>query len=591
MVFDNPRARACGKALRRRLMRSKNEHERALLSRVVKFPFDQYPDYTAPWHLLLHERQRWEHVWSVIYIIEKLRQPTGSRMGQPIELLPFQVMILLAFLGPEDARGIRIVREGLMTLSRKNGKTSLVAATVTALMALHPENHGLLGQEIQVGASDRDQAGITHQMVERFIHLDDSLGINQKFRSVPSKKTVQHLKTLSQLRCLSSDAHRHYGGNPAIVLLDEIGNVSSSAAEEFYSVLTSAFGAQEEPLTLLFSTQAPVDQHFFSQQVDLAKAVNEGRVDNPSFAGFVFSVPETDDNGNEVDPYDESLWHLSNPGLGSIVRIEDIRDRAKKAKELPSLENKFRLLRLNQRVSETSAFISRTVWEENIGVVPDELRGRTCWLGVDLSETTDLTALVALFEPGIEDLDGRLPVVPSFWIPGDDLRGRVQRDHVPYDAWVKAGYVDASSARTVDYHLVAEKIVWYMQNCEVRGVGFDRYRMKYLRQALDDLGYYFDPKDDSFLVPIGQGFVSQTRSVEVLETLLLNRQLSHGGNPVLRWNASNAVLARDPSNNRKFEKAKSFGRIDGVVALAMAAHVRADHAIGVPSFDLAAIIG
>ena len=206
------------------------------------------------------------------------------------------------------------------------------------------------------------------------------------------------------MRCLSSDAHRHHGGNAAIILIDEIGNVSSAQAEEFYSVLTTGDGAQAEPLTFLFSTQAATDQHFFSVAVDRAKAINEGKLTPDSFAGFVFELPETDADGEKVDPYDEDYWYLANPGMGTITNVRSIRDWATKAKEMPSLENKYRLLKLNQRVSETSGYVSRTVWEDNAaGGLPDpsELYGRPCWLGLDLSETTDLTALVALFEPAL----------------------------------------------------------------------------------------------------------------------------------------------------------------------------------------------
>jgi len=589
----NPRARACYDHLRHSLDEApEGSSQQLLLERAIQFPFKRYPDTTAPWHLLMHNpaHMRWDHVLDVVEVIDSLRQPTGSSMGQPLHLEPFQILILLAFLGPEDpVTGLRIIREGLMTLARKQGKTMLVSGLTTALMCLDPDHHGLRGQEIQVGASDRDQAGITHQMCSRMVELDDTLGIREKFRSTPSTKRLQHLRTLTQLRCLSADAHRHHGGNAAIVLLDEMGNVASAQAEEFYSVLTTGFGAQKEPLTFLFSTQAPVDQHFFSIAVDRAKAINEGRLPPGSFAGFVFEVPELDADGERVDPFDESVWYLGSPGLGTVADPADIRDWAKKAQELPSLENKFRLLKLNQRVSETSAFVSRLVWEANAGASGD-LYGRACWLGVDLSETTDLTALVALFEPRTPDEP--LPVLAHFWIPGEGLATRAKRDHVPYDVWAEQGLIDTASAQTVDYSRVAEQIIEYLSDYEVMGIAFDRFRMKYLKAALADLGYEW-PEESNFLIPIGQGFVDQSRSVQVLEDLLLNRKIAHAANPILKWNAANAVVVRDPAGNRKFNKAKSYGRIDGLVALAIAAHARADAGLMMsdPAFDVAAIVG
>ena len=544
-----------------------------LYRRIIEFEFEKYPNYTAPWHLLTWPHMRWDHVYQVVQVMESLRQPTGSNVGAALTLQPFQVMIVLAILGPEDPENeLRMVREGLLTLSRKNGKTLLVSAIATALMVIHPEDYGLMGQEIQIGASDREQAGIMYGMADRMVSMDEDIGISGKFHSVPSSKKMTHRSTMSTLKCLSSDAYRAHGGNPAVVLLDEIGNVPANAAEEFYSVLTTGFGAQNEPLTMLLSTQAPNDQHFFSLQVDRAKRVNEGMIEDPQFAGFVFAVPDQDAVGNEIDAFDENAWYLGNPGLGTIANWPDMRDWAKKAKELPSLKNKFENLKLNRRVSETSSFVTKSTWKSNVGytIDPDDLVGRQCYMGLDLSETTDLTAKVLLFE----DIgDGRMPVLAQFWIPGDDLRGRIHRDKVPYDVWVDQGLVDASSAKTIDYGKVAASIVEDMEKYDVQGIGFDRWRMKFLRAQLTELGFEWSA-EDNFLIEIGQGFKDQSRTIEVLEGLLLNERCAHGGNPVLTWCAANTVVARDPAGSRKFEKTKSYGRIDGLVALGLAAHVR-----------------
>ena len=570
------RALECKRALQHRLEGATETAEREILGRVLQFPFEDYPDTAVPWHLLEHERMRWDHVHDVIYLIENLRQPTGSSVGARLTLQPFQVMIILAFLGPESEDGLRVVKEGLLTLARKSGKTALVAGITTALMILHPDHHGLKGQEIQVGAADREQAGITHQMIERMVQMDDRLGISERFRSTPSRKTVQHLRTLTTLRCLSSDAHRHHGGNPAVVLLDELGNVSNAAAEEFYSVLTTGFGAQKEPLTLMFSTQAAVDQHFFSLQVDRAKRINEGREEPGSFAGFVFTLPETDAAGNDTDPHDEKLWHLANPGIDTITSRDDIREWSKKARALPDLENKYRLLRMNQRVSATSAFVSRTVWEANThadAFDDADLLGRPCTIGIDLSETTDLTALVAVFEP--LEPDGPMPVLPYFWIPGDGILERAHRDKVPYDVWARQGVIDTMSSKVVDYGRIADRIIQLFSDCEVRGIGFDRWKWKYLRQALKEKGYEWDDDEaKSFLISIGQGFKDSPRTLDLLEQALLERKLAHRGNPILNWNAANCVVERDAAMNRKVAKNRSYGRVDGMVALGIALHAR-----------------
>lgn len=576
LPFANPLAVAAGNLVKTKLasLNASAVSERYVLSRIAEFPFAQYPDYCLPWHLLAHERMRWDHVALLAKIIENLRQPTGGNVGKPIgKLLHFQMLMLLLVFGPEADDGKRLVKEALFTIGRKNAKTTTIAGVVTALMGVSPEQGGLVGQEIQVGAADRNQAGITHKMVERFVAMDETIGFADRFRSVPSKKTVVHSTTLTQLECLSSDAYRAHGSNPAIVLLDELGNVPGSVAEEFYGVLTSAFGAQPEPLTLMFSTQAETDTHVFSQQVDRAKRVNTGVIEDNEFAGFVFAVPVQDEQGIEVDIYDERWWPLANPGLGAILSWDDMRNAAKRAKELPSQANNFRRFRLNQRVTGAAGFLTRSIWNENGGSVDIErLVGQPCYAGLDLSETTDLSSLVLVFEP--IDSTERFPVLSFFWIPGDGLQERSRRDHVPYSHWLAKGYVAASPGPSVSYRQIAEKISWAMDTFIVGAIGYDRYRMKFLRHELKQFGHEWDPKDQSFMVEIQQGFITQTRTVELLEDMAVSGRLIHGDNPVLNWNVANTVVVRDPANNRKFDKAKSYGRIDGTVALGMALHAR-----------------
>lgn len=591
LKFDNRLARKCGRYVRNRAkaLRAMKEPgpdrvvELEVLERIAGFPFEKYPDWSVPWHLIQWNPKsvRWQFVADVLYVMESLKQPTGSAAGQPMVMQPFQSMVVMCFLGPTDPKtGFRLVTEGLLTLARKNAKTTTIAALVVALMSLDPVETRLFAQEIQVGASDKEQAGIMYGMAERFIQLDRDLNLMGAFHPTPHKKLMRHVRTLSTFKCLSSDVHRQHGGNPAIVLIDEIGNIPDTQARKFYSVLTSGDGAQNEFLPIMLSTQADSDTHIFSQQVDKGKRVNEGMLNDNTFAAFVFSVPELDDDEKETDPFDESLWHLANPGLGTIVSWKSLRTWAKKAKDMPSLEQQFRLLKLNQRVSDSAPLFSRTVWEQNTGRLYelDELKGRECYLGIDLSETTDLSSLAALFEP--IDESGRFPIRMNYWIPGNDLRGRSDRDKVDYSQWSARGLIDTQSDRVVDYARIAEQVIWFLENTLVKGIGFDLYKMKYLRKALADLGYTW-PEDDllpgqEFLIEIRQGYITQDRTVTVLEELAVNRLLSHGGHPILRWNAANTVVTRDAALNRKFNKIKSYGRTDGIVALGLAAHAR-DH--------------
>lgn len=584
--FDNPRARAAKQWLETRLRKLKNRHaslnhaakgfsaEYAVLSRIREFRFDDYPDETAPWHLLQWPTMRWEHVYYVLLIAESLRQAKGSSAGQPVHLMPFQVLIITCFLGPEDPdTKLRVVREGLLTLSRKNGKTTLIAAVATALMVLEQKQHGLYGQEIYVAASDREQAGITFDIVNKFILQDHELGISEMFRSVPSRKHMTHKGTLTEFKVLSSDAYRAHGLNPAVIIFDEVGNVPSGPADEFYSVLTSGFGAQKEPLTLLLSTQAPNDTHLFSQMVDRAKRVNADDEAAPNFAGFVFETPEKMGKVN-VEPHDQRYWYLSNPGIGVSPSLEDMQAESAKAKALPSLESKFRNLRLNQRANPYSPLISKSLWLDCGQPVDYEaLYGRRCWGALDLSSVRDLTAFVLVFEPGPED-GGRMPVLPFFWLPGDALKARQNEDKVPYVLWRDQGFINCDANKTIDYDLVAGQIEVCLSEYDVQGIGFDRWRIEDMKARLRDRGLGGLCDDKEFLFPIGQGYKDADPCVAALERSVLEGQLAHGNHPVLTWCVANTVTTMDPAGSRKFDKAKSYGRIDGTVALAMALRVR-----------------
>ena len=369
------------------------------------------------------------------------------------------------------------------------------------------------------------------------------------------------------------------------MLLDEIGNVPGHAAQDFYAALTTGFGAQDEPLTLLLSTQAPNDQHFFSQQVDRSKALNEGRLINNEVAGFVFTVPEVDLDEKDVDPFDPRYWYLGAPGWGTIYNIKDMSDWARRAADLPSLQNKYENLKLNRRVSEVASFVSRTAWERNnLEFEIEELAGMTCTLGLDLSETTDLTSMEVLFEPFPDGhrLAGRRAILSFFWIPGEGIAQRSERDKVPYDVWAREGLIDVESSKVVDYRRVARTMIEMINTYEVLAVGFDRWKIKYLIKALEDEGFEFfsEEERDEMMISIGQGFKDQSRSVELLEGLIIEEKLAHNGHPILRWNVGNTVTVSDPTHARKFEKTKSYGRIDGCVALALAAHAWGEFELG-----------
>jgi phage terminase large subunit-like protein len=227
------------------------------------------------------------------------------------------------------------------------------------------------------------------------------------------------------------------------------------------------------------------------------------------------------------------------------------------------LEAAFRALYLNQRIDAEARFISTEDWSAcGAKFDPEQLRGAECWAGLDLSSTNDLSALVLYFP-----VTGA--VLPFFWVPKENLNIRSERDRVPYDVWARQGHVMTTEGKSVDRRAIAKKMAEITMRYSLRGVGYDRWRMEDLRHILDEEGITIP------LLPFGQGYADMAPAVDALEILILNGGLKHGGNPVLRWNASNVVVTLDPAGNRKLDKSKSRERIDGIVALAMAVGVHA----------------
>lgn len=583
--MDNPIAQETGQWVKKRVARIKKggasldpkdpcfDPEYAVLSRIAKFEFNKYPDYTAPWHLLKHPHINWGHVFDLIYIMECFKQVKGSEAGKRMVLPPFQVFITACFMGPVHATtGLKIIRTGLLTLSRKNGKTTYVSGLTGALMALDPAAGGFLRQDIYVTASDREQAAEIYETVSGFTVQDTLLGIADDFRCVPSRKTMTNVHTLTKLKVLSSDAFRAHGRNPRLVLYDEIGNVNATQAREMYSVLSSGFGAQAEGFIGLLSTQAPVDQHLFSEMVDRCKKINMGLETDLETAGFVFEVPESI-GSEKIDPFDETYWYLGNPMISSSpTLLADLRKQASEAKSLPAMASAFVNLRLNRRANPYNPLLARDIWLK-CGREFDRnaLYGRSCHVALDLSTITDLTALVAVFEP-LEPGEPH-PVLAFFWMPGEGLRERARQDKVPFDLWAQDGLIDTESRKTVNYELVADKLIELMSDYDVRGIGFDRWRIKDLQAILRTRGFEDLMDDKEMFFPIGQGYKDANPCIEALERAVLNEKIAHANNPILTWNAANAVTETDPAGGRKFNKAKSYGRIDGIVALAMALRV------------------
>jgi phage terminase large subunit-like protein len=514
-----------------------------------------------------------ERAERIIQFIETLSLPDGSDVGRPFVLRDWQRELIIETYAPAREDGRRQVRQAVLSMARKNGKTALVAALCLAHLC-GPE--AIRNGQLYSVAFDREQAGILFRYMAQMVYMDDEL--SSRLKVVESRKRIVDPISGSDFQALSSETRGKHGKSSSFIAFDELAQFG--ADRELYDVMMTSRGAHAEPLVWVFSTQADNDFAVLSELIDYGKRVKSGEIDDPTFKLFLYETP------TDADLFDEEAWKLANPALGDFRSLDEMREYAERAKHLPGAEAAFRNLYLNQRVAAAELFISPEVWTANAGepdmsVFDDE----PAYAGLDLSAKNDLTAMVLV----AQGADGAIHVRPYFWCPEEGLKEREAHERVPYWTWRKQGFIETTPGRTVDYGWVAERIAQLASQYRIAGIKFDRWRIDDLRRELDRIGVqtWVEGKDDPLtgglrLIPHGQGYRDMNPAVEVLEDLLLQGRLRHGGHPVLTYCAASCRVQKDPAGNRKFDKVKSTGRIDGIVALAMALN---GAVVGEPAVD------
>ena len=461
--------------------------------------------------------------------------PEGADVGKPLLLADFQKKFIRDVY--DNPAG---TRRAILSVARKNGKSGLIAGLLLAHL-VGPE--AKQNSQLVSGAMSRDQAALVFNLAAKMVQLSPAL--SKIVRIVPSGKRLLGLNLNTEFRALAADGKTAHGLSPVLAILDEIGQIRGPQSD-FVDAITTSQGAHSAPLLIAISTQAANDADLLSQWIDDALRSNDPKIVCRLYAASA-----------GCDLMDEDGWRAANPALGIFRSETDLREQMQQAERMPSMSNTARNLLLNQRVSLDSPFISPDVWMA-CDTAPDPFEGLV-YAGLDLSARTDLTALVL-----IGRVDGVWQVRPYFWTPEQGLFDRAQKDRAPYDMWVRQGYIRTTPGATVDLEAVALDMAEILSDCEVAAIAYDRWRIDVLKKELERLGLELP------LVPHGQGFRDMAPALDALEAELLNGRVAHGGHPVLTLCAANAVAVKAPSGNRKLDKSRRTGRIDGLQALAMA---------------------
>lgn len=467
--------------------------------------------------------------------------PEGKFVGQPVKLRAWQKKEIRRIY--DNPAG---TRRAILSFGRKNAKTTL-SAFLLLLHLVGPEARP--NSQLYSAAQSRDQAAILFSLAAKTVRMSPDLNAVTVIRDTAKQLFCPELGSL--YRALSADASTAYGLSPVFIVHDELGQVKGPRSE-LYEALETACSAQENPLSIVISTQAPTDADLLSVLIDDAEKGADPRV--------VLSLYTAD---MDADPFAEATIRQANPAFGDFQQASEVLALAEDARRMPSRESEYRNLILNQRVDRNNPFVSRSVWEGNGGAVSG-WGDAPVYAGLDLSATADLTAFVPMAW-----IDDAWEVKPTFWLPGDGLAEKARNDRVPYDVWAREGYLETTPGRAIEYEYVALWLREFVSEHNVVKIAFDRWGMKHLRPWLVKAGFT-EGDIETLFEDFGQGFQSMSPALRDLEAGLLSGKVRHAKHPVLSMCAANAVVTMDPAGGRKLNKAKSAGRIDGMVALAMA---------------------
>lgn len=503
----------------------------------------------------------------------------GEFEGLPFELLPWQKFIVGSIFGWKASDGYRRFRVVYVESGKGSGKSPLAAGV--GLTGLIADNEARA--EIYAAATKKDQAMILFRdavaMVQQSPELTKRLVCSGTGQNIWN---LAYLKSGSFFRPISSDDGQS-GPRPHMALIDEVHEHKTNMVVEMMRAGTKS---RKQALIFMITNSGSNKRGPCWEYHEYGSRVASGALIDDGFFAYICSLDEGDD-----PIQDESCWFKSNPSLqdADLPGMKYLREQVTEARGMPSKEAMVRRLNFCEWTGAESPWISWDVWSQAEDRVPMSLlRNRPCVGGLDLSSTTDLTSFVLLFYPTYEDPHWRL--LPYFWIPDHELDKREARDKVPYAAWIKSRDLETTPGRAISKLHVLRRMQTICSYFQVDKIAYDRWRIEDMRQLMSEYGITLPE-----LVEFGQGFKDMGPAVDEFERRLLGmlelpseeeggsaeffddglpatavESLRHDGNPVMTWCAGNAVIVSDPANNRKADKAKATGRIDGIIAAIMA---------------------
>lgn len=472
----------------------------------------------------------------------------GKLSGKPFLLEPWQKTFLANLFGWVDpVTGYRRYREAFLFIGRKNGKTPYVAGIALYVLLCDGE----AGAQNYCAAAETEQAALLFRHASGMLANSPALKKRCHVYGSPAHRSIVVNKDNSFLKVLSSDAHTKHGSNSHFVAIDELHTQKNRELVDVLETSQSSENRTQPILLHLTTSDFEREGSICNEKHDYASKVRDGIIVDDQFLPMIYEATLDDDWTKE------KTWAKANPNLGVSVSLNYLRSKCKKAQESPAFENTFKRLHLNIRTEQQSRWLAMEKWDACDGLDRDSLAGRKCYGGLDLASVIDIAAFALAFpKPKGWDL------LMWYWIPRDNVAKRSRKNGIPYDVWVRDGYMKATDGNVIDHDVIRNDIVEIGKRYNILGIGIDRWNAAQITTQLDGDG--FD------VVGYGQGFRDMSGASKAFEGAIVGGNLGHGGCPVLRWMASNCSAKSDPSGNIKPDKSTSSEKIDGIVAAVMA---------------------
>lgn len=477
----------------------------------------------------------------LFFVEEYCSHVKGPLTGQPLRLAAWQRKLVCNLFGWQRADGRRRYRYVWLEAPRKSGKTTLAAALGLYMLVVDPEP----GAEIVIAAADTKQAMICFGIATEMIARDPDLSsLCRVHKHVISYKDAH-------LRIVSSRAEQKHGENISCLIFDEL---HLQPSRVLHDALVTSTAARRDPLVLYLTTAGWDPTSLAWEFHTYARRIQDGVIADPSWLVALFGAEP------DADWTDPRVWADSHPGLGVSVAEEFLRQECARALQTPGFIRSFRRLYLNTWCEKSSIWLDIKQWDAcaDPPVAVDGLAGRECYAGLDLSSTSDLTALVLVFP----DADGGCTVLPFAFCPETVLVERTRKENVAYLEWFEQGYLIATPGNVVDYKALLAKIRELAEIYQIVEIAYDRWNASMLVNELTADGFA--------CVPVPQTPTAMNGPMRELERLAVEGILRHGGHPVLRWCASNTAVEMSASGDIKPARGKSLEKIDLMVALLMA---------------------